>query len=79
MPTIIRELRTFGDRAVLLRFPWGDHYVVSSIDAAFDHGDREAMAFRTDAQGEPYSMHDVAGGRGYTMRECIEELVRVLA
>lgn len=73
----IRELerKRRGTRACLVK-RGDDYFVVSSLAYAFDHGGAETLAFAADENGEILSFTDVAGGRGVSREQVIEELAR---
>jgi len=71
---VIRELpmSPAGAAQVLVRGEDGRHFVVSSVHAMFSGF--ETLVFPADEQGEVTSWLEVAGGRGASRNDALEEL-----
>jgi hypothetical protein len=66
----VKELEGFAGEACLVEKD-GQHYVVSSVDSAFDTGQPETLVFEADAEGnvERYTM--VTGGQHVSRAQAI--------
>lgn len=73
---IMRELSGFNGRACLVELA-GKFYVVSSANAAFTGP--ETLVFPATADGKVSDWLEVAGGRGISREEAIEDLARTVA
>jgi len=70
---IIRDLgrNEVGAEGVVVK-KGADYFLVSSVNALFSG--HETLVFRCDAEGKVDSWADVAGGRGMSREEAIEDL-----
>ena len=70
---IIKELNDSDSKACLIELNH-KHYVVSSIECAFDTGLPETLVFPCDSKGNNIDFSEVAGGSNISREQAIKEL-----
>lgn len=73
MLSVVKELSDFQGAACLVT-DGSNHWVVSSLTAAFDTGEPETLVFPANSDGRVTSWCEVAGGRHMSREEAIADL-----